>query len=134
VIDSSAAACVGEEIRIPSRDAVRARALFDSFPQKRGAERRKAHPTNVRAFSGRGSVPKVGARSPSGAPQRHSPAQSQTPLAQLQNHVFWDAAGAGVLPASGLSSPASSSQTGPFAGQVVPQSRPRTEYKPTQSR
>jgi hypothetical protein len=64
-----------------------------------------------------------GARSPSGASPRHSPAQSQPPLAQLQNHVSWDAAGAGVLPASGLSSPASSSQTDPFAGQVVPQSR-----------
>ena len=43
---------------------------------------------------------------------------------QLQNHVSWDGAEAGVLPASRLSSPAGSPPTGPFAGRVVPQSRP----------
>jgi hypothetical protein len=113
----------------------RARVLFDSFPQKRGAERRKAHPTNVRAFSGRGSAPRRQVYAVCAlicfrgalALRRSAAAlvsESQPPLAQLQNHVSWDAAGAGVLPASGLSSPASSSQTGPFAGQVVPPSRP----------
>ena len=56
-------------------------------------------------------------------------AVATAPLAQLQNHVSWDAAGAGVLPASGLSSPASSTQTGPFAGQVVPRSRPGADCK-----
>jgi len=45
-------------------------------------------------------------------------------LTQLQNHVSWDGAEAGVLPASRLSSPAGSPPTGPFAGRVVPQSRP----------
>jgi hypothetical protein len=117
----------------------RARVLFDSFPQKRGAERRKAHPTNVRAFSGRGSAPRRQVYAVCAlicfrgalALRRSAAAlvsESQPPLAQLQNHVSWDAAGAGVLPASGLSSPASSSQTGPFAGQVVPRSRPGAEY------
>jgi hypothetical protein len=125
---------------------VRARALptttKNSHPlaKNRGeAERRKAHPTIVRASqtslrSLRKPIcarkrAKIGACSPSGAPLRHSPAQSQPPLAQLQNHVSWDAAGAGVLPASGLSSPASSSQTGPFTRQAVPRSRPGADCK-----
>ena len=102
------------KIRIPSQ-------------KTEGSGAPKGHPTIVRASqtslrSLRKPIcarkrAKIGARSPSGAPLRHSPAQSQPPLAQLQNHVSWNEAGAGVLPASGLSSPASSSQTGPFAGQ-----------------
>ncbi len=50
-------------------------------------------------------------------------------LTQLQNHVSWNGAEAGVLPASRLSSPAGSPQTGPFAGQVVSRSRPGADWQ-----
>ncbi len=48
-------------------------------------------------------------------------------LTQLQNHVSWDGAEAGVLPASRLSSPAGAPQTGPSAGHGVARSRPGAE-------
>jgi len=50
-------------------------------------------------------------------------------LTQLQNHVSWDGAEAGVLPASRLSSPAGSPQTGPSAGRVVSRSRPSADWQ-----
>ena len=50
-------------------------------------------------------------------------------LTQLQNHVSWNGAEAGVLPASRLSSPAGSPQTGPFAGRVVSRSRPGADWQ-----
>ncbi len=101
------------KIRNPSRDAFRARVMppprrFASGthdPEKwypvfgsdharekgrRSAERRM--PTIIRAFFGARQRAKIGARSSSGASPRHSPAQSQPPLAQLQNRVSSDKA------------------------------------------
>ena len=43
----------GQEKQIRSRGAFRARGLLDSLPQKRGAERRKAQPSIVRAAPNR---------------------------------------------------------------------------------
>jgi hypothetical protein len=98
-------------------------------PEKpRGAKRRKAQFLLVRAHTGTcRHMPMLGARSPSGA-RRGTRQTGRNRLTQLQNHVSWNGAGAGVLPASGLSSPAGSPPTGPFAGRVVPQSRPGTGY------
>ena len=105
-----------------------------SCATKREAERRKAHAVHCpRHTSKRRRLTTV----PRAARKRAKPGRARLPalrrgtrqtgrsrLTQLQNHVSWNGAEAGVLPASRLSSPAGSPQTGPIAGRVVSRSRP----------
>jgi hypothetical protein len=96
-------AFAGRITEIRSRGAMRARGLqttkriLSPLARKRGSERREAHPTNVRATpadvaacqcAGRISAPKVGARSPSGAPLRHLP--RLLPLGSAPGRASWN--------------------------------------------
>jgi len=73
-----------------------------------------------RANSGRARLPAL---------RRGTRQSGRSRLTQLQNHVSWNGAEAGVLPASRLSSPAGSPPTGPSTGRVVPQSRPGADWQ-----
>jgi len=125
---------------VPSRGAIRTRVLQTTTPFQDSPPSNKAEG---------GGAPK-GACRPLSAPhnqmspsdsararKRAKPGRARLPalrrgtrqtgrsrLTQLQNHVSWNGAEAGVLPASRLSSPAGSPQTGPSAGRVVSRSRP----------
>ena len=90
----------------------------------RGA-RKRATQTSVRSLrthllAGRARLPAL---------HRGTRQTGRSRLTQLQNHVSWDGAEAGVLPASRLSSPAGSPQTGPSAGRVVSRSRPSADWQ-----
>jgi hypothetical protein len=118
--------------------ATKNKAVLDSPPApKREAERRKAHPTIVRATPtsvatrqcvGRGSG-LIGARSPSGAPLRHSPARSQPPWLSSRTAFPGTRPGRCFARPQQIPNTASSSQTGPRAGRAGPRSRPGAECK-----
>jgi hypothetical protein len=113
--------------------------LLDSPPAhkergRRSAERRM--PSTVRATQEVSPLTCARARKRANSGRARLPAlrrgtrqTGRSRLTQLQNHVSWNGAEAGVLPASRLSSPAGSPQTGPFAGRVVSRSRPGADWQ-----